>query len=246
MRRKAGIAAIQQKKVEGEKFKEKGAVIQENQLENMTKRLEVFKKNLETFAAKHKEEIKKNPHFRKQFQEMCASIGVDPLASSKGFWSEMLGVGDFYYEIAVQAVEVCIATQQRNGGLVELDELRKRLVGARGRAVHHQEISNDDILRAIKKMNVLRSGFSVIPLDGQRGRYLVRSIPGELSLDHTVVLQQAKNSGFSSVNGLVTELGWNPVRAEKVLNELLRDGVAWIDTQGGDTKFWFPVLLKPF
>ena len=50
----------------------------------MTKRLEVFKKNLETFAAKHKEEIKKNPHFRKQFQEMCASIGVDPLASSKG------------------------------------------------------------------------------------------------------------------------------------------------------------------
>jgi ESCRT-II complex subunit VPS22 len=36
------------------------------------------------------------------FQEMCASIGVDPLASSKGFWSEMLGFGDFYYELAVQ------------------------------------------------------------------------------------------------------------------------------------------------
>ena len=33
---------------------------------------------------------------------MCASIGVDPLASSKGFWSEMLGVGDFYYELGVQ------------------------------------------------------------------------------------------------------------------------------------------------
>ncbi len=36
------------------------------------------------------------------FQEMCTTIGVDPLASSKGFWSEMLGVGDFYYELAVQ------------------------------------------------------------------------------------------------------------------------------------------------
>ena len=33
---------------------------------------------------------------------MCTSIGVDPLASSKGFWSEMLGFGDFYYELAVQ------------------------------------------------------------------------------------------------------------------------------------------------
>lgn len=44
-------------------------------------------------------DIKKNAEFRKHFQEMCATIGVDPLASSKGFWSEMLGVGDYYYEL---------------------------------------------------------------------------------------------------------------------------------------------------
>ena len=45
---------------------------------------------------------------------MCATIGVDPLASSKGFWSEMLGVGDFYYELGVQIVEVCMASSHRN------------------------------------------------------------------------------------------------------------------------------------
>ena len=28
--------------------------------------------------------------------------GVDPLASNKGFWAQVLGVGDFYYELAVQ------------------------------------------------------------------------------------------------------------------------------------------------
>jgi hypothetical protein len=39
---------------------------------------------------------------------MCASIGVDPLASGKGFWSNMLDIGDFYYELAVQIVEVKI------------------------------------------------------------------------------------------------------------------------------------------
>ena len=32
-------------------------------------------------------------------KEMCASIGVDPLASNKGFWSNMLDIGDFYYEL---------------------------------------------------------------------------------------------------------------------------------------------------
>ena len=36
---------------------------------------------------------------------MCAAIGVDPLASSKGFWAEMLGMGDYYYELGVRVVE---------------------------------------------------------------------------------------------------------------------------------------------
>ena len=32
---------------------------------------------------------------------MCKQIGVDPLSSNKGFWVDVLGVGDFYYELAV-------------------------------------------------------------------------------------------------------------------------------------------------
>lgn len=37
-------------------------------------------------------------------------------SASKGFWAEMLGVGDFYYELGVQIIEVCLATSHRNGG----------------------------------------------------------------------------------------------------------------------------------
>ena len=47
----------------------------------------------------------------------------------------------------------------------------------------------DDLARAIKKLRVLGSGFAVIPLSGRR---LVQSVPGELNMDHTAVLQQAK------------------------------------------------------
>lgn len=36
--------------------------------------------------------------------------------AGKGFWSEMLGVGDFYYELGVQIIEVCLALKHRNGG----------------------------------------------------------------------------------------------------------------------------------
>ena len=84
---------------------------------------------------------RKDPEFRRHFQEMCASIGVDPLASGKGFWSNMLDIGDFYYELGVQIVEVCMAAAPKTGGLMELGELRQRLVRARGRGAHHQQIS---------------------------------------------------------------------------------------------------------
>lgn len=41
--------------------------------------------------------------------------------AGKGFWSEMLGVGDFYYELGVQIIEVCLALKHRNGGKFNLD-----------------------------------------------------------------------------------------------------------------------------
>jgi hypothetical protein len=51
-------------------------------------------------------------------------------------------------------------------------------------------IFRDDILRAIDKLKVLGSGFELIALGG--GRYLVQSVPGELNMDHTRVLQLAE------------------------------------------------------
>ena len=38
-------------------------------------------------------------------------------------WSEMLGIGDFYYELGVQAVEACMSHRPINGGLMEINSL---------------------------------------------------------------------------------------------------------------------------
>lgn len=56
---------------------------------------------------------------------MCANIGVDPLASNKGMWAQLLGFGDFYYELGVQVVEACLATRAVNGGLMDLAALSR-------------------------------------------------------------------------------------------------------------------------
>lgn len=244
MRRRPGVSGIQKQRLEQERYRDKGTVLQENQLEHMSKQLEVFRTNLEEFASKHKNDIKKNAEFRRQFQEMCASIGVDPLASGKGFWS-ILGIGDFYYELSVQIVEVCLATNYKNGGLISLDELRQRLVKARGKNKQHQEITNEDLLNAAKKLNIFGNGFSIIEVS--RGKYLVQSVPGELSMDHTAVLQLAstQNKAFVSVSLVRAELGWELERTKKSLNHMIAEGLAWMDSKNGaETLYWFPSMFS--
>ena len=171
---------------------------------------------------------------------MCAAIGVDPLASGKGFWSEMLGVGDFYYELGVQIIEVCMATTHRNGGLLSLEELRSRLIASSGR--NRQDVSTNDLLMAIRKLKVLGNGFTLIPV--AKGRYLVQSVPTELTMDHTTVLQQAEGSGYVTTESLCRDLSWESDRAHRALDYLVTEGLAWVDEQARDTQYWFPGFFE--
>ncbi len=50
-------------------------------------------------------------------------------------------------------------------------------------------LPRDDLMRAIKKLKVMGNGFGMIPVGGS---YLVQSVPAELNMDHTVVLQLAE------------------------------------------------------
>ena len=97
------------------------------QKDAIEEQLKTFKQKLEEFAKKYKNEIGKQPEFRQRFHEMCSSIGVDPLASGKGFWADLLGVGDFYYELGVRIIAVCMKTKDTNGGLIEMNNLLNHL-----------------------------------------------------------------------------------------------------------------------
>lgn len=52
--------------------------------------------------------------------------------ANKGFWADLLGFGDFYFELSVQITEICIATRPQNGGLIEMEELKRRIKVKRG------------------------------------------------------------------------------------------------------------------
>ena len=139
LRRGVGIQGLQRQRAAEKKFSDKGEELAETQLAQMKEMFATFQDSLEDFAKKHKKQISKNPEFRQYFNEMCQKIGVDPLASQRGFWAQVLGVGDFYYELGVQVVEVCLRTRASNGGIIEINELKARVTKMRGKK--SQEIS---------------------------------------------------------------------------------------------------------
>ncbi|GFR48530.1 hypothetical protein Agub_g10425 [Astrephomene gubernaculifera] len=251
MRRGPGIAGLQHAARTKEQYKLTGAEVKKNTLQAMHEQLSSFRTHLEEFARKHRADIRRDPAFRAAFHSMCANIGVDPLASNKSLWASALGFGDYYYELGVQVVEACLASRPLNGGLMELGALLRAVNRRRGAA--GEPASEDDVVRAIKKLAVLGGGWDLLVLGG---RCFVRSVPGELDTDRTRVLEMAAGGqaggqqgggggrGFTSVGEVVAVTGWPASRAEGVLQALMREGIAWVDDGAPDgvRLYWFPCL----
>lgn len=237
MRRRPGIGGLQTAAATRDQYRLLGENVAKIRTDLMKEQLTTFRSQLEDFARKHKNDIRKNPAFRSQFHEMCAKVGVDPLASNKGFWAELLGIGDFYYELGVQIVDICLATRVHNGGLIDLQELCNLLCQRRKSA--HGAVSEDDCLRAISKLKVLGSGFEVISVGKRK---LVRSVPTELNKDHNAILELAQAQGFITVEEVERRLIWPSGHATDALETLLDEGLAMIDDghRDGKCRYWFP------
>jgi len=194
-RRGPGIGGLQRKQEVETRFESLGHDLGQASLAAIENQLEMFQRNLQDFAIKHKDKINRNPVFRAQFQKMCNTIGVDPLASTKSVWTQSLGMGDFYYELAVQLIEICIMTRSQNGGLIPLDDLvaklrvRRRAIASRmGASEEAFDISTDDVRRAIKSVSVLGNGFRLVDMAGHT---FCISVPLELRKESVAVLELA-------------------------------------------------------
>eukprot|EP01029_Cantina_marsupialis_P028427 TRINITY_DN776156_c0_g1_i1.p1 TRINITY_DN776156_c0_g1~~TRINITY_DN776156_c0_g1_i1.p1 ORF type:complete len:250 (-),score=56.70 TRINITY_DN776156_c0_g1_i1:138-887(-) len=237
-RRRIGVGGVKKQAQLREKFEAVGNDMKDQQLSHVQEQMGTFKTNLEEFARKHRATINKDPEFRRQFQMMTTSIGVDPLASHKGFWADLLGVGDFYYELGIQVIDICLATRNENGGLISVEELTSRIEKLRGS--NAVKVSLDDIQRAIKKVSMLGSGFQVIEVGKRK---MVLSVPCELNPDHASLMELAQESGHVSEELIASKLKWDESRIERAMDALLKEGMVWVDTQADETEYWFPSLF---
>ncbi|KAJ6547331.1 EAP30/Vps36 family-domain-containing protein [Mycena capillaripes] len=245
-RRGAGLAAFDLQEQAKRSFAQLSTQLSQSQVDHLHAQLNQFRTALAHFATTHRDSIRRDPAFRHAFQQMCSSIGVDPLAGPRkgGWWAEMLGLGDWQYELGVQIVDVCVSTRERNGGLIEMEELLRLVTKLRG--VSGGEITEDDIVRSIKTLQPLGVGYEVVSVAD--GRRMVRSVVKELDEDQAVVLAIAQQEGGRVVEDiLVTRKGWTRGRARAALeNMLLRDGLCWLDEQDEECgkAYWVTSAMK--
>jgi len=176
------------------------------------------------------------------------------------FWAQMLGgsVNDFYFELAVRVVEVCRETRSENGGMISVTEVQKRVEKGRGigggmevsEYVVQQQFqsamfdtdscSSDDIVRAVKSLDPLGSGITVMTLGSKQ---MIRSVPKELNTDQSTVLEALQVLGYVSVSMLQDNLQWERPRAGAVIDDLLSDSLVWVDTQAPEKEYWSPAFM---
>jgi ESCRT-II complex subunit VPS22 len=209
-------------------------LIASEQLENYNSYLKKFQEKLEEFSKKYSQEIKSKGEFRTQFLEMCMKIGVDPLASSKGFWGELLGIGDFYYELGIQILEIALATSHRNGGIISLSKIKEIL---------KRDVSEEDILKSLNNIQVLGNGLELLKLNSE---IFLGSVPRELNTDLLQVLEFVKSKKSVTIKDLIHHFSWESQRVSRAIvsltislkENLIKEGIFWVDEQVEPIEYW--------
>lgn len=67
---------------------------------------------------------------------------------------------------------------------------------------------------------------------------MIRSVPKELNVDESVVLEAIQVLGYITISMLQLNLGWGRARSVTIIDDLLSDGLVWVDRQAEETEYW--------
>lgn len=226
MRRGLGAAGIVKRRERDERMNELGNQIEENRTAKARELLETFKTKLTEFAEKHRSRIQKDPEFREQFVAMCDSVGVDPMRSTKSFWSDvMFGMGSFYTDIAVQVMTIAMTNRATAGPLLPMSKCMQLIQG---------KCSTKDIHRAVKGLKCF-GHISVISVGDQE---FICTFPSQQGPDPTTALKAFDGKFGITIENIAQKMAWENLRTIHAIQALVKEGVVWIDKVGGVETYW--------
>ncbi len=68
-------------------------------------------------------------------------------------------------------------------------------------------------------------------------------MPKELNTDQSAVLEAAQVLGYVSVSMLMVNLSWMRPRARTALEDLVGEGMLWVDKQSEEWEYWSPGFM---
>ena len=193
-----------------------------------------LQRDLKTFAESHKEDISDDPAFRQKFLKMCALLEIDPITSNQTFLGRTLGLGDYYYKLALKVQECCVARRGRDGGVIKVKDVVSIL------AKKNLKATPSDISIALSKLSVLGASYRVVSVENED---YIFSVPGVLDEDVPKVVSLAQKTtppgiGCVTVDMLCRTLSWDEARGKRVLNKMVGDGMCWVEKIGKEEAYW--------
>ncbi|KRW99382.1 hypothetical protein PPERSA_02494 [Pseudocohnilembus persalinus] len=206
-----------------EKIKEEGKKLYDEKNKRLKEIHTVFSENLTQYASQYQDKIKKNPHFRQQFNELCQGLGIDPMVTKKSLLSD-LGYGSFYLELSTKILDICAKRRKENGGMMKIEDIIKEF-----HIRHKEQINKYDVLKAIETVKEL-GGVSIV------NQEYVCTVPVEFSSDVSDLTEMAEQNGFVSFELMQKNKQWNKDRFEQKINSLQKEGLVWADKKTGNNQ----------
>ncbi|KAI5961702.1 dot2 [Candida theae] len=232
-------------------YQELGKRLNQQHSEQLATQLQVFRSALVNFVNDHGNEIKSNAEFRSKFNQISQSIGMDPLdlliyANSKNITSKggnnKRDTNNFTTGLAVKIVEICQETRDLNGGLIPIRELQSILTD--NTSDLKIEVSAKSIEQAITILNSMGKNYELLVINNES--WLKFSSIENLSSDQLKIYELCSFTGGYATMGLIRDnYGWDKIRTHSVIDEMIMNGILWVDEQGEDEwQYWEPSWIS--
>ena len=201
-----------------------------------------MKEQLKKFEKKHDKEIKTNKEYYSKVSRireelgLPEEIGIYEWRDSPTMLDRLRGSG-YYDQLGNEILELGKLLLQETGGLISVAELSLRVNKIRPGKL----VSPKDIIRSLNSLVDTKLIQPLRKLDS--GVLIVEFISIELSDDQKTVFNLASRHGFLTKESLIMLSNWSPERVSRVLEELVKQGIALKDESYHEgVKYWFPSL----
>lgn len=238
-----GLASFDDASQQKHKYESLGQQLLKQRRDALETQLESFQSALITFKQQYDKELSSNPQIRTQFNQICRSFGVDPLVASSSIHGSKMEEEEKYNQLALKIIEICKITKKLNGGIILVHDVMT-LINTDTSFMNDLKvtITEKDVMKTLDRLQSLGNELQLLVIGNKN---YVKSIAEDLNPDQNVILSTTDVIGYVTVKILRDNFQWTVIRCRSNLDDLVSNGMLWLDTQAedGEKKYWIAASI---